>query len=119
MSKLVGVLLLSLLGANAFAAESGEAVFEQRCVFCHSTEPGAHRRGPSLSGVVGRKAGSAAGYDRYSEVMRTSEIVWTPEKLAAYLANPQRLLPGNRMVDADPPQGEELRALIDYLRTLR
>ena len=53
--------------------------------------------GPSLNGVIGRKAGSVADFERYSQAIKTSTVVWTETTLDAWLASPQTLIPGNRM----------------------
>ena len=44
---------------------SGEKVFSQKCASCHTVTPDlAHGLlGPNLVGVVGRKAGTVAGWD--------------------------------------------------------
>ena len=52
--------------------------------------------GPSLAGVVGRKSGSETGYN-YSQAMKQSNLVWDPATLDAYLADPQKEVPGNKM----------------------
>jgi cytochrome c len=64
---------------------------------CHAIEPGRHRAGPSLHGVLGREAGSAPGYD-FSTAMAAAGIVWTPETLDAFLAAPAEKVPGTNMV---------------------
>jgi len=40
------------------------------CVACHSLEPNTHLTGPSLAGLLGRGAGEAAGFDRYSRGLK-------------------------------------------------
>src|SRR5216684_683510 len=52
--------------------------------------------GPNLRGVVGRKAGSAAGYG-YSVALATSEIIWSPQNIDRFLSNPQEFVPGTQM----------------------
>lgn len=81
------------------ATEEGMEIFQQHCAACHSTVPGAHGKGPSLGGVIGRRAGSARGFE-YSDAMRSagrSGLVWDAARLDAFLAAPQRVLPGVRM----------------------
>ena len=70
----------------------------QECVSCHSMAPGRHLVGPSLAGIWGRKAGTAEGFTRYSDALRSSEIVWTMETMGSWLSNPQGLIPGNQMM---------------------
>ena len=69
----------------------------QACLACHSFAPGQHLTGPSLAGVWGRKAGTAQGFSRYSEVLRRSGLVWNRKELDAWLTNPAALVPGNAM----------------------
>ncbi|HLY45191.1 MAG TPA: c-type cytochrome [Stellaceae bacterium] len=66
----------------------GAKAFVQ-CQRCHSLDPGANMAGPSLHGIFGRKAGSAAGY-RYSPAMRRSKVIWDEDTLSEYLANPRK-----------------------------
>jgi len=83
----------------AFAAkdiERGALVFRS-CLACHTTEAGRHLTGPSLAGLWGRKAGTAEGYQRYSEALKSSQLIWNERALDAWLRNPQKLVPGNAM----------------------
>jgi len=59
-------------------------------------EPGKNILGPSLAGIVGRKAGSEPGYS-YSPAMKQANIVWDAKSLDAYLNDPQKVVPGNKM----------------------
>src|SRR5262249_44162792 len=43
-------------------AAAGRQVF-RKCQACHSMEPGKNMLGPSLAGLLGRKAGSESGYN--------------------------------------------------------
>lgn len=67
------------------------------CMACHSFAPGQHLTGPSLAGVWGRKAGTAAGFGRYSDALRHSGLVWDRRALDAWLTDPAALVPGNAM----------------------
>jgi cytochrome c len=80
-------------------------------------EPGAHRTGPSLAGVFGRKAGTAEGFKRYSPALGSADITWTGEALDAFLADPPSFLPGNRMTFAGLPDAQARADLIAYLQT--
>jgi cytochrome c len=72
----------------------GQQAYESRCGGCHSVA--ADRIGPRHAGVFGRRAGSVPGFD-YSPALATSSIVWTAEALDRWLANPEVLVPGQRM----------------------
>jgi nitrite reductase (NO-forming) len=74
---------------------AGRLVF-RKCQACHSMEPGKTMLGPSLAGIIGRKAGSEAGYT-YSPAMKQANIVWDAKTLDAYLSDPQKVVPGNKM----------------------
>ena len=84
----VGVLVASMttLTSQAVAegdAAKGEKLFKGflRCNNCHSLEPGVTKVGPTLAGIIGRKAGSVKGFNQYSEAMVNSGIVWDKETL--------------------------------------
>ena len=94
----------------------GQKRFEE-CIACHATEPGSNNVGPSLAGVIGRKAGELADF-RYSPAMKRSGITWTPETLEAYLADPQKIVPGNRMPYGGLPDAAARADLIAYLRSV-
>jgi cytochrome c2 len=115
-----GLLIAFLLFATAaipVRAESGQAEFRRYCAICHSSEPGHNKVGPSLAGVVGRRAGSVPDFI-YSSANKTSGIVWTKKKLDAYLANPQAVVPGTAMMFPGIKNSEDRHALIDYLASL-
>ena len=77
-------------------AGNGSKVFATQCGECHSMREGKDKKGPSLFGVYGRKAAQREGF-AYSDAMRASGLTWTPENLAAYIANPKKVVPGGKM----------------------
>lgn len=94
-------------------AAAGEKVFTQ-CKTCHVIDPGVNRIGPSLHGIIGRKAGEIAGFS-YSSANKESGITWTPEKLYQYLEKPARVVPGTKMAFAGLPKGQDRADVIAYL----
>jgi cytochrome c len=94
----------------------GKTMFLQ-CRACHSltpeSEPG--KIGPTLYGVIGRQAGSAAGFE-YSEVVAKSGKVWTVEEIDHWIARPSDYLPGNKMVFIGMPKAEDRAAVIAYIQ---
>ena len=93
---------------------AGEAAFAQ-CKVCHSLEEGKTMIGPTLHKVIGRPAGSVAGYS-YSTAMKSSGIVWSEEKLFAYLEKPQALVPGTKMSFAGYPDPQKRADVIAWLK---
>jgi len=69
-------------------------------------------------GVVGRSAGAIPAF-RYSPAMRNAKIVWDEKTLDAYLADPQKVIPGNAMPFAGIPDRRERAHVIEYLKTLK
>jgi len=118
--KLVVLLIASatLAGAGMARADGdaarGEKKFEE-CAACHKVEPGENTVGPSLHGVFGRKAGTLADF-RYSPALKRSGIVWTAATLDAYLADPQKAVPANRMPYAGLADAGDRADLIAYLQ---
>jgi len=87
----------------------------QFCRACHSLERGGrHLIGPSLYGMFGTEAGSQSGFE-YSPVLRDADFAWTPAALNAWLAQPARFLPGNRMTFAGVVRERDRTDLIAYL----
>jgi cytochrome c len=100
-------------GGGSTSADAGRAAVAA-CGACHSFEQSApHKSGPNLWGVVGRKAGSAPGYN-YSAAMGKSSIVWSPETLDRFLNAPAESVPGTRMM-VPTPDPERRKAVIEYL----
>jgi cytochrome c len=101
--------------AGAADLERGREVFAE-CAACHAlaaaTAEGA--LGPSLEGLLGATAGSRDDY-RYSAAMRRSGIVWTPETLEQFIADPQGLVRGNRMAFAGISDETARADLLAYL----
>jgi cytochrome c len=87
------------------------------CAGCHSAEPGKTKIGPSLAGVVGRKAGSMPGY-AYSDALKISGLTWNADNLDKWLTSPQKAVPGTRMPFAGMADPARRKAVIEYLSTL-
>lgn len=107
---------LTLLAAPAAAqaAPNGEALFKQRCGTCHTITPGGRQAmGPNLSGLAGRKAGSAPGF-KYSPALVAWGKNWDAATLDQFLAAPAKAVPGTRMMIA-VPNAADRQAIVAYL----
>lgn len=115
--RLCSILPLPLLlgvASGATAQDAGAQAFRQ-CSVCHSIDKGGRNGvGPNLYHVLGRKAGSVPGFN-YSPALKNAGISWDEKSLDAYLASPQKKLPGSRMPTsvADPAKRA---AIIGYLK---
>ena len=88
------------------------------CTSCHeSTAKAAPSVGPNLFAVGGRKAGTDPDFD-YSDAMKASTTVWSAETLTAFLTDPAKAIPGNKM-DYPGNDAATSKALADYLMTLK
>ena len=93
----------------------GAAVFRQ-CQTCHVKEIGVNKVGPSLAGVVGRTAGSIAGF-RYSEANKGSGVVWSEQTLYTYLEDPKKFMPGTNMAFVGIKDSQKRADLVAYLKS--
>jgi cytochrome c len=101
MTKLWIAALVTFASLCSALAESGDASHGQRdfraCAPCHSLAPDRNMTGPSLADLWGRKAGSLPSFERYSEALKSSGIIWDDHALDSWLTDPQRMVPNNEM----------------------
>jgi cytochrome c len=115
---LAATALVAFAGAaQAGDVEAGKTVFK-KCMACHKAEAGKNGVGPSLFGVVGRKAGSEAGF-KYSPAMTAKGVTWDAANIDAYLKDPKGFVPGNKMAFAGLPKDEDRANVIAYLETVK
>ena len=122
--KKLGILILPLaiagaslsLSTAASAADvaKGEKLYK-KCKACHALEAGKKKIGPSLAGVFGRTSGTLEGF-KFSKAMKDAAIVWDDETISAYLANPKKYIPKNRMAFPGMKKEQDRVDLIAYLK---
>ncbi|HXG53472.1 MAG TPA: c-type cytochrome [candidate division Zixibacteria bacterium] len=115
---LFAILFLQRAAEGAFPSGDparGAVAFRQ-CDACHSLEPGVHLTGPSLAQVLGRKAGTAEGFRRYSDALKRSGIVWNERALHEFLKDPQSSIPGNLMPFPGIRDDRQRADLVAYLK---
>ena len=106
--------IATIAAARADTADP-RMVFNNACRTCHSMKEGDNRLGPSLAGVVGRKAGTLPSY-QYSSSMQSSGVTWDAATLDKFIANPDEVVGGNKMKPftgiADACQRKEIIGLL-------
>jgi len=117
-SATLATVLLASPALGAGDASKGQSLFV-RCAVCHTAQKGAANRiGPNLFAVVGRKAGTLAGYS-YSSAMTKSGIVWGTDTLPHYLMGPAGAVPGTKMTFAGLSSRQQADDMAAYLATLK
>ncbi|MGD9785878.1 MAG: c-type cytochrome [Hyphomicrobiaceae bacterium] len=99
-------------------AKAGQIMFEHRCRSCHADDPEKKSYGPSLVGVVGRKAAAVDGF-AYSDALKASGIVWTEAALKAWMADNTSIMPGTRMRHVGITDPAEQDFIVAYLKSLK
>lgn len=104
--------------AQGISDDDPEIAFNDHCRECHSADKGDNRLGPSLYGVVGRKAGSIPNFS-YSEALKDSGITWTEKNLNAWITNPNAVVPGNNMgaIFSGLQDAKARAKIIEYLKS--
>lgn len=117
---------LSLLAIAALVAAStgtalandlekkGKRVYN-KCKACHNLESKKNKIGPHLVRIMGRKAGSVENF-KYSSAMKNSGVVWDEKSLDAYITNPKKFMPGNKMTFAGLKKEDDRKAVIAYIK---
>ena len=118
VSGLLAAVVLGVgLSSSAMAGDAalGEKVFK-KCKACHVVDKEKHKTGPHLVNIIGRTAGTAEGYKKYSKAMKNSGIVWDDETLDSYLEKPKKYLKGTRMAFAGLKKEKDRANVIAYLK---
>jgi cytochrome c2 len=93
----------------------GEKVFED-CRACHALDARSERTsGPTFPGVSVDARGRARRFSLLAGAQR-SGITWTPRRSIAYVADPQKAIPANRMPYSGIPDARDRADLIAYMQ---
>ena len=101
MNRIAVIAVSTIALSSPTVAEPGDAARGEHafraCAPCHSLEPDRNMTGPSLAGLWGRKAGSLPSFERYSDALKSSGIIWDDRSLDGWLTDPDRMVPDNEM----------------------
>lgn len=115
-SRIPLIVLLGVLSAGSAGAADptrGARLYAERCSACHSIDD--NGAGPRHRGLFGRRAGTVAGFS-YSPALARAGITWTSESLDRWLADPNKLVPGNIMAVQLANDPIDRADIIAYLR---
>lgn len=101
MNRLTPLVLVVIASQSAAFAQQGDVSHGRQafraCAACHSLESDRNMTGPSLAGLWGRKAGGLASFERYSDALKASGIIWEDRSLGGWLTDPDQMVPDNEM----------------------
>jgi cytochrome c len=121
--KIILVAILAASISSQFSSQSlaqepaaGEVVFKQ-CNICHQVGENAKNEvGPVLNGIIGRKAGTASGFE-YSPGFKSADLVWDDASFREYIRDPRSMFPATKMVFAGLKDERKIADLLAYLKS--
>jgi cytochrome c len=120
MSRYGVIALATIALLSPALAQNGDGSRGQQdfraCAPCHSLEPDRNMTGPSLANLWGRKAGSLPSFERYSEALKSSGIIWDDRALDGWLTDPERMVPDNEMPFEGIKDGRVRADLLAFLK---
>lgn len=105
---------IAATSGTALAAKDGAKLFKRKCGTCHSIEPGKHKIGPSLAGVVGRKAGST-DFSKY-KALKGADFTWDEETIDKWITDPKGFIGKPTAMTVKVKREKERDAIIDFLK---
>jgi cytochrome c len=119
------VIAAAFMAPAVFAAEAkpdienGKTQFMIVCSICHSAtkEPGGALLGPSLFGVMGRKAAGEKSFTNYTDALKKYSVTWNAKTLDVFLENPAGVVESTNMI-MPVPDAKNRADIIAYLATL-
>lgn len=115
----ISSIIASALAAPAFSAPLPRPAAFGICSACHKVDKGAPNTiGPNLWGIANTKAGAVSGFN-FSPAMKNSKVKWTRASLIAFIQEPQKTIPGNRMPFAGVRNPAMAAQIADYILSLK
>lgn len=109
----LGIVQAAQLGADTPVSRGRLAV--RVCGNCHAVDVPVNSVAPHLVGIFDRQAGAVEGY-KFSTALEKSNFKWTVENLRRYIMNPQKFVPGTRMITRLTNE-DQVNDIIAYLRS--
>jgi cytochrome c len=115
---MMAAVLTAGISSQSLAQEqaAGELVYKQ-CNICHQVGENAKNEvGPVLNGIIGRKAGTAPGFE-YSPGFKSANLVWDDSSFREYIRDPRSMFPATKMVFAGLKDERKIADLLAYLKS--
>jgi len=121
MKAILKVMAAAVIAVGLLAGTNAQAGIEGRCKACHDFGK-AHKVGPGLAGIVGRKAGST-DFKKYSKSLKNGSWTWDEDHLRKWLFDSKKAIKeftGDPNAKTTmPPQklkGAKLDQIIEFLK---
>jgi len=105
---------IAVSSGSAMAAGKGAKLFKKKCGTCHTVKPGKHKIGPSLAGVIGRKAGST-DFKKY-KALKGADFTWDEENISKWIANPKKFIGKPTAMTVKVKKEKERKEIIEFLK---
>ncbi|OEJ64278.1 c-type cytochrome [Magnetovibrio blakemorei] len=105
---------LAAIAPATSMADDGESLFKKQCKKCHALEAGKHNIGPSLAGIVGKKAGQQ-DFKKY-KALKDVDITWDEANLSAWIEDPKKFIGKATTMVVKIKDAEDRAAIIEYLK---
>ena len=105
---------IAVSSGSAMAKSKGEKLFKKKCGTCHTLEEGKHKVGPSLAGVMGRKAGST-DFGKY-KALKGADFAWDEDSIDKWIENPKKFIGKPTAMTVKVKREKERDAIIDFLK---
>jgi cytochrome c len=118
------VAALALAGTGTSRADGdaakGKTAFVRQCAICHTVEKGGDNRlGPNLFGIMGKKAGTVAGFTYTNAFKTRANWEWTEDGIGGWMMFPSTMVPGTAMGIFQGIAERDRDDLVAYLATLK
>jgi cytochrome c len=118
------VAALALAGTGPARADGdaakGKTAFVRQCAICHTVEKGGDNRlGPNLFGIMGKKAGTVAGFTYTNAFKTRANWEWTEDGIGGWMMFPSTMVPGTAMGIFQGIAERDRDDLVAYLATLK
>lgn len=121
LKKLMVLALVAMIPNIAFADDKELKLGKKKakkCMACHVIGDKGGAAGPTLNGVIGRKAGSVEGF-QYSDELKASGLTWDEATLEKWISDwPKKMVPGTKMVFKGIKKEKHRKAIIAYLKSI-